>query len=242
MSAGEDGCRRRHHSISAGNCGANPKRISVLGGFSTRLHPGFPNPGPGNAFYPVGLRGGLYVNRIACCFNRHWATAPLSTKTASAKSSSKLSFAVSLVPTLKRYPVGALFGLVLTGVVTLVLQVLPDKFWLEAPITLICVPGCMLIERLLDWRFSGIVDARMRHAAAAEDARLSLEKLEDAQRRGFINKPDTHKIAGSIARRNIAGGPRQARSRGGYRKHSNHEPPPTSAPPSDEADATKPPG
>jgi hypothetical protein len=177
----------------------------------------------------------LYVHRIAGYFPE-----PLTTKTGSPKpGSSKLPFAVSLVPTLKRYPVGALFGLVLTGIATLLLRVLPDRIWMEVPLTLICVPGCMLIERLLDWRFSGIVDARMRHAAAAADARLALEKLEDAQRRGFISKPDAHKIAGLIARRNIAGGPRQNRSRATQRNHPVNQPPPTPPLPPEQSPVTK---
>jgi len=56
-------------------------------------------------------------------------------------------FAISVVPVLRRYPVGALTGIVLTGILTLVTDAVPTKPWVELPITLICVPGCMLIER-----------------------------------------------------------------------------------------------
>jgi hypothetical protein len=127
----------------------------------------------------------------------------------------------------------------LTGVVSLVLHVFPNRLWLEIPITLICVAGCMVIERLLDWRFSGIVDARMRHASAAEDARLGLAKLADYQRRGFISKPDAHKVGGKLARRDVAGGPRQVRARGPYKKHASHELPPNRSGPADDADAER---
>lgn len=130
------------------------------------------------------------------------------------------------MPTLKRYPVGALIGLVLTGIVSLVAGVVPNRLWLEIPIALICVPGCMVIERLLDWRFSGTVDARMRHSAASEDARLAMGKLADYLKRGFISKPDAHKLGGTIARRDVSGGPRQPKPRGQHKKQSSPEAPP----------------
>lgn len=130
---------------------------------------------------------------------------------------------MQIVPTLRRYPVGALFGLVVTGIVTLLTRPFPSRPWLEVPIALICVPGCMLIDRLLDWRFSGKVDARMRHSAAHEDAKIALGKLTEYERQGIINKPDAHKLAGTIAKRDVAGGPRKSRLRGPYHKHRHDD-------------------
>ena len=138
------------------------------------------------------------------------------------------------MPTLKRYPVGALIGLVTTGVVSLFTGVVPNRLWLEIPIALICVPGCMVIERLLDWRFSGTVDARMRHSAAAEDARLAMAKLADYVERGFISKPDAHRLGGTIARRDVSGSPRQSKPRTQSRQQPRSEAPsvaPHPAPP-----------
>ena len=166
--------------------------------------------------------GGGYVDRSRGCPGGAGAAAPLTTK------GTKFPFAVSLVPTLKRYPVGALIGMVITGIVSLLTGVLPDRIWLEIPLTLICVPGCMVIERLLDWRFSGTVDARMRHSAASEDAKLAMDKLEDYQNRGFISKPDAHRLGGIIARRDVSAAPRQPKPRGQSKRQSNHAaPPPT---------------
>lgn len=151
----------------------------------------------------------------------------------SSRSAPRFPFAVDLIPKLKRSPLGALMGLVITGIVTLLTGTFPARPWLEVPIALICVPGCMFIDRLLDWRFSGKVDARMRHAAAHEDARIALDKLEDFQKRGIINKPDAHKIADHIAKRDVAGGPRQPRARGPYKKRAHLETPTDPAGPSD---------
>lgn len=151
----------------------------------------------------------------------------------------KLPFAVSLVPTLKRYPVGGLIGLVITGVISLLAKVVPDRIWLEIPITLICVPGCMVLERLLDWRFSGTVDARMRHSAASEDARIAMGKLEEYVKRGFISKPDAHKLGGAIARRDVSGNPKQPRPRRSARKQSRDEAAPPILQPNDPTDSGK---
>lgn len=133
---------------------------------------------------------------------------------------------MALVPTLRRYPIGALFGLVLTGAFSVLLGIVPGRLWLELPLVLICVPGCMLAERLLDWRFSGMVDARMRHAAAREDARLAFAKLEAYKARGVISKPDAYRIGAIIAKRDVAGGPRQTRGRGPGRKRAATPPTP----------------
>lgn len=147
-------------------------------------------------------------------------------------------FAISVVPALRRYPVGALTGIVLTGILTLLTDAVPAKPWLELPIALICVPGCMLIERLLDWRYSGKVDARMRHSAAHEDAKIALEKLLEYEKDGRINKPDAHKLAATIAKRDVAGGPRHAKARGGYRKRAEKGAPPTVVGGSEPSDAS----
>ena len=146
-----------------------------------------------------------------------------------------MPFAVKLIPTLKRSPVGALVGLVLTGVLTLSIGVEVDNLLLEIPIALICIPGCMFIERMLDWRFSGTVDARMRHDAAHEDARRAFAKLDDYKARGVINKPDAYRLGAIIAKRDVAGGPRPGPKRSHHKKPS----PPAESRPDQSAPATE---
>jgi hypothetical protein len=131
-----------------------------------------------------------------------------------------LTDTLSFIPKLRQYPLGAMLGIVTAASMNYLAPELTPDGWMQAPFTLSCVAGGMLLERTLHYMIGWYLDPQVHHAAVSREARIRLAKLREYQRAGVITEEDARRIAAQIAKRDVAGSlkPAPRVPRGPYKK------------------------
>ncbi len=164
------------------------------------------------------------------CISRpqeEWIYEPLN-KAVEKATEAPVSATFATIGKLRQIPLGALLGLTVAGGVRFLRPDLSPEGWMEAPFALFCAGCGILVERAVHYGLGWLVDARLRHLAAAYEARMEMGKLRRYEKAGVLNQSDARRIAAHIAKRDVAGGPGpQGRPRGPYKKKPPASPGPS---------------
>ena len=145
-------------------------------------------------------------------------------------STTSLKETLSFIPKLRQYPLGAMLGIVTAASMNYLAPELTPDGWMQAPFTLSCIAGGMLLERTLHYVVGWYLDPRVHHAGVSREARIRLAKLREYQLAGIISEADAKRMAAQIAKRDVTGSLTQiARApRGPYKKKKRAPAPPPS--------------
>jgi hypothetical protein len=154
-------------------------------------------------------------------------------------STTSLKETLSVIPKLRQYPLGAMLGIVTAASMNYLAPELTPDGWMQAPFTLSCIAGGMLLERTLHYMVGWYLDPRVHHAAVSREARIRLAKLREYQRAGVISEADAKRMAAQIAKRDVTGSlkPIARPPRGPYKK-TKKAPAPSPSPVPPEGPAT----
>ena len=148
------------------------------------------------------------------------------------KNSNTFTETLSYIPKLKHYPLGAMLGIVTAASMNYLAPELTPDGWMQAPFTLSCIAGGMLLERTAHYVIGWYLDPQVHHAAVSREARIRLAKLREYQKAGIISESDAKRMAARIAKRDVGGSltPLTRPPRGPYKKKSKSPAPPPEPP------------